>query len=87
MRPPNPDGGSRDVSTLTRREREVLPYLAGGKSNEEIGRILGISGRTVEEHVAAILKKTGCENRKLLIATMLTSDSQSPTTNDPKPQR
>lgn len=57
-----------DFDSLTRREREILPLVLSGKSNAEIAIILGISVRTAEKHVAAIIEKTGAENRKTLIA-------------------
>lgn len=53
---------------LSPRERETLSCLVDGKSNEEIARILGISPRTVEKHVGAILQKTSLDNRKQVIA-------------------
>jgi len=48
---------------LTAREREVQEWLAQGKSNAEIGIILGISIHTVKRHVERILSKLGVENR------------------------
>ena len=42
---------------LTTREREILKLIAEGKSNKEIGNILCISIRTVENHRANIMKK------------------------------
>lgn len=57
-----------DPYSLTKREREVCPHLANGKSNEEIATILGITRRTAEKHVAAIIRKAGAENRKMFIA-------------------
>lgn len=53
---------------LSKREREVLPHLLNGKTNPEIGTILGISPRTVEKHVAKVLEKYGVETRGALIA-------------------
>jgi DNA-binding CsgD family transcriptional regulator len=50
-------------ATLTAREREVLEWLGQGKSNGEIGIILGISTHTVKRHVERVLAKTGAENR------------------------
>jgi len=43
--------------SLTLREREVLPLLAKGNSNKQIGRFLGISPRTAERHRYAIFGK------------------------------
>jgi len=52
----------RDYS-LTPREREVLNWLARGKSNAQIGQILGISAATVSKHLEHIYPKLGVENR------------------------
>ena len=48
---------------LTLREREVLRWLARGKTNAEIGAILGISAATVGKHLEHIYPKLGVENR------------------------
>ena len=48
---------------LTRRESEILVYVAAGKTNPEIGIILGIRSRTVEKHVEHILERLGVETR------------------------
>lgn len=42
---------------LTTREREVLQFLAEGRSNREIADLLCVSVRTVENHRAKIMKK------------------------------
>ena len=44
-------------ATLTSREREVLRHLAEGRSNKEVGALLGISTRTVETHRARLMRK------------------------------
>jgi RNA polymerase sigma factor (sigma-70 family) len=52
------NGGTSPASeALTARERQILKLVAGGKSNKEIGELLGISVRTVESHRAFIIKK------------------------------
>lgn len=48
---------SANLSVLTKREVEILKYLADGKPNREIGKILHISSRTVDTHRSNILKK------------------------------
>jgi DNA-binding response OmpR family regulator len=48
---------------LTSREAEVLLWISRGKSNREIGEILGISPRTVNKHLEQIFVKLGVENR------------------------
>lgn len=53
-------GGRRGpLGDLTDRERDVLGLVAQGRSNQAVGQRLGISERTVEKHVAAILTKLG----------------------------
>lgn len=48
---------------LTLRESEVLTWMSEGKRDREIATILGISYRTVTNHVSAILRKLGAETR------------------------
>jgi predicted ATPase/DNA-binding CsgD family transcriptional regulator len=59
-----PDDARRALSTvLTRRETEVLTYLAQGKTNQEIAAELFVGKSTVDTHVAHILAKLGVESR------------------------
>ncbi len=53
----------RDVSQLSRRELEVLELLAGGLTNRAAARRLGISERTVREHIARIFLKLRVNSR------------------------
>ncbi|MBA3543738.1 MAG: helix-turn-helix transcriptional regulator [Chthoniobacterales bacterium] len=48
---------------LTPRQAQVLYWIAQGKTNPEIGTILGASHHTIHQHVNAILEKLGVENR------------------------
>ncbi len=48
---------------LTKRESEVLKWLAQGLSNKEIAQSLSISYETVKEHVQHILRKVGVSDR------------------------
>jgi DNA-binding CsgD family transcriptional regulator len=48
---------------LSRRESEVLHWIAQGKTNEAIGVILSTSKRTVDKQVENILRKLGVESR------------------------
>ncbi len=57
--------------TLTPREREVLAQIAGGASNKEAGRRLGISPRTIEVHRARIMEKLGAKNAADLVRIVL----------------
>ena len=49
---------------LTRREREVADLVARGLTNRRIAAELSLSERTVDNHVANILKKLGLRSRK-----------------------
>jgi two-component system response regulator DevR len=48
---------------LTARETEVLEHLREGRMNHEIGAAMGISVKTVESHVANLLRKLDAQNR------------------------
>ncbi len=50
------------LEPLTTRENEVLTAIAGGASNKEAARKLGISPRTVEVHRAKVMEKLGARN-------------------------
>jgi DNA-binding NarL/FixJ family response regulator len=49
--------GKDKTEGLTPREREIVQLLAEGKSNKEVGALLGISVKTVETHRAATMRK------------------------------
>lgn len=53
----------KNLSDLTKREREILCLLAEGQSNKVIARNLGISDGTVKLHVKAILRKLEVHSR------------------------
>jgi len=55
---------------LSRREVEVLEWMAQGKRDREIAIILGISYRTVTNHVRAILTKLKVETRTAAATAM-----------------
>jgi DNA-binding response OmpR family regulator/DNA-binding CsgD family transcriptional regulator len=48
---------------LTLREAEVLFWVVSGKTNREIGMILGSSRRTVDKHLEHVFEKLGVETR------------------------
>ncbi|HEX5865735.1 MAG TPA: response regulator transcription factor [Casimicrobiaceae bacterium] len=52
-----------DALKLTRRQREVLVFLARGRSNKEIARALNIAEATTKIHRAALLRTLGVRNR------------------------
>ena len=55
--------GGIDAFGLTPRERGVLDLLARGLDNQAIGGELGISEKTVRNHVTAIFDKLGATTR------------------------
>lgn len=56
---------------ITPRELEVLHWLAGGKTDRDIGEILGISPRTVHKHLQRIYEKLGVECRTAAVVRAL----------------
>jgi DNA-binding NarL/FixJ family response regulator len=52
-----------ELEQLTAREREVLRHIARGYLYKEIALRLGISAKTVEAHVSAVLRKLQLSNR------------------------
>ncbi|MGJ7416253.1 response regulator [Streptomyces cinereoruber] len=60
---------SERLAALTAREREVLVLVAGGLSNDEIGRRLDVSPLTVKTHVNRTMAKLGARDRAQLVVT------------------
>jgi len=58
-----PTMASRGETPLTRREREILDWVAAGKTDRQIAAILGVSPRTVQKHLEHVYVKLGVENR------------------------
>ena len=53
---------------VTRREREVMRLVAGGRTTAEIARRLGITVNTVESHVRSVRTKLGAPTRTAAVA-------------------
>jgi DNA-binding NarL/FixJ family response regulator len=58
-----PDITDPDLDVLTDREREVLRLIARGYMYKEVAHRLGISPKTVEAHVGAVLRKLQLSSR------------------------
>jgi DNA-binding NarL/FixJ family response regulator len=59
---------SSHTSLLTAREQEILIQLAQGHTNQGIAKALCVSVKTVDTHVANLMKKTGVNKRTQLLA-------------------
>jgi len=60
---------------LTPREAEVLSWMSEGKTNQEIGVIVGASTGTICKHVEHILSKLHVENRTTAAVVALQKQS------------
>jgi len=65
------DDDAARTRPLTVREREVLTWVAQGKSASQISAILHISKRTVDEHAQSALRKLNAANRVHAVAIAL----------------
>jgi DNA-binding NarL/FixJ family response regulator len=48
---------------LSERERALVKLMMDGRSNDEIGRELGIASKTVETHLTRLYERLGVETR------------------------
>lgn len=62
-----PAGGA-PARPLSAREAEIVGWLRAGKSNDEMGRLLGISALTVKNHLQRIYRTLGVSNRAHALA-------------------
>lgn len=59
----NRDIDKEKISSLTKRECEILIQVASGRFNKEIANTLNITERTVKNHISNIFKKIGVSDR------------------------
>jgi DNA-binding CsgD family transcriptional regulator len=59
---------------LTKREAECLICLARGYTLKQIGRTLGVSPRTIEDHIERLKGKLRCRSRSDLINIAIECD-------------
>lgn len=59
---------ARRTATLTPRERQVFDLLVQGHPNKVVADRLGLSPKTIEDHRAAVIAKTGANGLAQLIA-------------------
>ncbi len=56
---------------LTKREKAVFELLVQNKTTREIANILGISEKTVRNHVSNAMQKLGCKGRAGAVIELL----------------
>ncbi|CCQ95733.1 two-component response regulator [[Clostridium] ultunense Esp] len=71
LHPRMPMQDKKTWDRLTDREKDVLRLLAAGKSNLAISETLGISDKTVKNHVSSILLKMGAVDRTQAVVEAL----------------
>jgi len=74
LRRPPPAGACR----LTPRETEVVQLAANGRNTSQIGRELGLSARTVEDHLARARRRIGAATTAELVARVVAAGIVSP---------
>ena len=70
------DSAVRHIASLTPRQRQIMALVLAGQPSKNIAADLGISQRTVENHRAAIMKKTGARSLPALARLAISADAQ-----------
>jgi pimeloyl-ACP methyl ester carboxylesterase/DNA-binding CsgD family transcriptional regulator len=66
-------------ATLTPRERDIVGLIAGGRDNAQIAARLGLSEKTVRNHITSIFSKLEVENRSQAIVLARKAGFDAPT--------
>lgn len=82
---PSPVDGRRALERLTERQKECLRLVARGYTSKEIGRQVGISPATVDNHVRAALDTLQVENRAEAARLLVAAEASQPLTSQPQP--
>jgi two-component system CheB/CheR fusion protein len=72
------EAAADQLATLTPRQRDIMQRVLAGDPSKNIAADLGISQRTVENHRAAIMRKTGSKSLPALARLVITSASAGP---------
>jgi DNA-binding NarL/FixJ family response regulator len=65
---------------LSPQERKILPLVAEGKTNKEIGVALGLSHKTVKNHLSSVYQKLHVTRRAQVAALVARDELNGPTT-------
>jgi two-component system CheB/CheR fusion protein len=76
---------ARRVSSLTKRQHEILDLVVAGHPTKNIAADLHISQRTVDNHRAAIARKTCSKSLPALIQTAVCPNSSMPAESQRQP--
>jgi DNA-binding CsgD family transcriptional regulator len=60
---------------MTHRQAEIVDLVAGGKTNKEIARALGVSERAVKARASRLYRSFGVPNRAGLVARIMAADA------------
>ncbi len=71
------DTAAKQVAALTSRQREIMELVLAGHPSKNIAADLGISQRTVENHRASIMKRTGSKSLPALARLALLAKSEA----------
>jgi two-component system CheB/CheR fusion protein len=68
---------AKSLSGLTARQRQIMGMILAGHPSKNIAADLGISQRTVENHRASIIRKTGSKSLPALAILALVAHSKA----------
>ncbi|TMQ10531.1 MAG: helix-turn-helix transcriptional regulator [Deltaproteobacteria bacterium] len=68
---------SRSLAVLTPREREILLWVARGKSNREIAALLYLAPGTIRKHLDNVYDKLGVSNRAGAVGHALSIETKT----------
>ncbi|SFU74170.1 response regulator [Pseudoduganella namucuonensis] len=63
-----PGADTAEIAELTPQERKILPLIAEGLTNKQIGDALGLSHKTVKNHLSSVFQKLQVTRRAQLAA-------------------
>jgi DNA-binding CsgD family transcriptional regulator len=72
------EGAASDIRHLTARQRQIMDLVLAGHPSKNIAADLGISRRTVENHRASIMKRTGSKSLPALARLALAAAWNGP---------